>query len=388
MSVPEPTDPNNPELWKLQALRDGIDLEIYVVYYRNLWEREKMLRVRFQQLSAALGFLSKNSAMSVLHTCVECNGNAIVDGRITARLLACGHIMHSLCMNSYCAQKDGSAPTCPVEHCGVPFQPDQLSSKDVHEEQTRQCPILIAMQFLSAETPEKGLLAARQTLHDNLDAKHIGGIAERHPMLQELYTKIVNTSVPAGTITELCTTIIQQEKERLTRMATDIALQLAPSTQGPFMFPPPPQKQKRDASKAVDRKRTVMDEPVAASGGGAAAASAAKRPKVVAAVLPPGMQPDVLLPEGTEFEKCRMNNKTCIVTKYDGKCQKCRRPLKAQQSVIVGVVDGKGFECSLCGLKMTSYAVNEARLAGQDCAVACAEREEGEDPDNPYGIII
>lgn len=370
MSVPIPTDPSNPDLWVSLSTATGVPLEAQVVYFHQLYKQEKAIRVRNQQAANALAYLTKDQFYRPFFTCVDCNNSALVDGTKNARLLGCGHVMHTYCMSTYSSQKDGLPPLCPFPKCGLPFGPEQPNP----ENQIHHFIILTASRILKADKPEDEVKAVRQDLQDH----PFGDITLMTPMLQNLTTSVLNPDTPYKTIADLCITICKQEQERLTRLATEIAHQITPGIQAPFVFPNPPQKQKPDTSKTVARKRGVEPEPAAA------APAAAKRPKPAAA-LPPGLQPDEMLPEGNAFAKCRIQNKTCIVTKYSGKCPTCTRPYTALRTVIVGMVGGtKGFECSLCGLNLTSAAVDEIRTMGEDCIVSerQEQQEQQHDADN------
>ena len=337
-----PVDITDPLQWTAYLTQQHMDAGEVLAYISKLYQREMSLGTRFHQTLVALVQLqpeytppTPDAALAHLVSCVECNQSVVVDATENGHFLACGHIMHSFCMATFCANND-VAPGCPK--CGVRFYPPALSTVA----QLHYTELFAAIRILqAADVPA---LVAKMR-HDYVDS----GITTSSLELERL----ILAGQSMDNITTTAQAVIARERLRLKQTAQTLVAALVPSLQQPFPFPPVP-----------DPKKSVPG-----------ATAAEPTPKRLQPPMPPTLEPDVLPPDnadsfGTGPDKVvrtRYNNTFVMFTKFAGQCKGCRRAQTANRSIIASAPNNGGFLCTMCVFSKTSAQVfNE--IVGIDVA--------------------
>jgi hypothetical protein len=325
-----PTQASSPDAWRAFLASTSMDTPELLAYVYQLYERERVLSVRYHQILLALAHLADGyttatpaAQANTLTQCVDCGQSVVVDGAEYGRLLPCGHVMHSFCMATYCdTGNEVTAPGC--RRCGVRFTP----SAGTPESQIEVAKVLTAVRIMSG-TPLEQL---RQEYQDN-------GVVES----TELDKLLLNNAAEQA-VKDAATVIISEHKQFLRRLATAVAEKLIPTVQEPRPFPavPTPTAATADATAADSTKK---------SAGYKTAEPAAKKPYVAA--MPPNLEPDVLPPPGAVVPKgTRYQERAIMFTSFSSKCKLCKRPQEANRTIIAS--GDQGFACCICVFNKTS----------------------------------
>ncbi len=325
-----PQNGEDPAQWAAMLRTSRIAPEKLLAYVYGLYTRERLMGTRYHQLLVAMSYLADgyesttpDNERSLVHKCAECQLSVIVDGTDTGRILACGHVMHSFCMASYCTANDTVAPGCPK--CGVRFSPPNPDPAV----QLHYCELLTAARVFSV-APEDRPAEAQRILADYVANKT--EVTASSPAIERL---IMANPQNMEEIEQTARSVCLRERERLTGLAQEVARQLIPTLDGPFPFPALPRA--NEASLPT------------------AAASAAPALPRFEAAMPQDLEPDVLLPEGVTLEKTRVNNHMVMASRYNGKCKRCKRAQVPGRTIIAA--DDDGWACSICVLKLRSREV-------------------------------
>ncbi len=333
-----PADITNAAQWSAYLTQQNMDPAQVLAYVGQLYQREMSLSARFHQTLVALVQLQPNyiaptpeASLEHLVSCVECNQSVVVDATENGHFLACGHIMHSFCMATFCANND-VAPGCP--RCGVRFYPPALSTVA----QLHYTELFAAIRILQTSDVLALLAKMRQDYMDS-------GISTSSLALERL----ILTQADVEKIVEVARGVIEHERLRLKQTAQTLVATLVPTLQQSFPFPPVPEPK---------LQITTMTAP---------AEPASKR---LQPPMPPTLEPDVLPPDGaTSFgtgPRAQYKNAFVMFTKFGGQCKGCRRAQTANRSIIASN-GNNGFLCTMCVFSKTSAQVfNE--IVGVDVA--------------------
>jgi hypothetical protein len=333
-----PQNGEDPAQWTAMLRTSRIPAEKLLAYVYGLYARERLMGTRYHQLLVAMTYLAEGYESTApanercnVYKCAECQQSVIVDGTDTGRILACGHVMHSFCMASFCTANDTVAPGCPK--CGVRFSPPNPDPAV----QLHYCELLTAARVFSV-APEERAAEVQRIFVDYTANKT--ELTSASPVIERLIlTDTQNVELIETTAREVCL----RERTRLTRLAQEVARQLIPTLDGPFPFPVLPRAEASAAPAATAAPATP------------AYVAETRAPARFEAAMPQDLEPDVLLPEGATLEKTRVNNHVVMSSKFAGKCKRCKRPQVPGRTVISA--DDNGFACSICVLKMRSRDV-------------------------------
>jgi hypothetical protein len=316
-----PAQATSPDAWRAFLATHNMDTPELLAYVYQLYERERVLSVRYHQILLALAHLADGYTTSTaaaqantLTQCVDCGQSVVVDGAEYGRLLPCGHVMHSFCMATYCdTGNEATAPGC--RRCGVRFTP----TAGTPESQIQVASVLTAVRVMSG-TPLDQL---RQEYQDN-------GVVESTEL-----DKLLLANADDQAVKDKAAEVVAAHKVFLRQLATVVAEKLIPTVQEPRPFPAVPTERQAESKKSA-----------------AAAEPAAKKPYVAA--MPPNLEPDVypptnsMIPKGTRYQEHAI-----MFTGFSSKCKLCKRPQEANRSIIASTEQG-GFACSICVFSKTS----------------------------------
>jgi hypothetical protein len=318
-----PAQATSAEGWRTFLSSHNMDTPELLAYVYQLYERERLLSVRYHQILLALAHLADGyttttpaAHVNTLTQCVDCGQSVVVDGTEYGRLLPCGHVMHSFCMATYCdTGNDTTAPGC--RRCGVRFTP----TAGTPESQIQVASVLTAVRVMSGTSLDQ----LRQEYQDN-------GVVESTEL-----DKLLLSNADEQAVKDKAVEVVATHKAFLRQLATAVAEKLIPTVQEPRPYPDVPTERKTAAGGAPDYKKV---EPVA------------KKPYVAA--MPPNLEPDVYPPVGSLIPKgTRYQEHAIMFTGFSSKCKLCKRPQEANRSIIASTEQG-GFACCICVFNKTS----------------------------------
>ena len=350
-----PNDPCDSASWLNFAASHNKHLPDMCAYLYQHLIRERELGSKWHKLAMAFAYkcvddqpTGPDNDRRCLFKCVHCKYSVLTDAGNTGQFLACGHPMHTFCMTSFCA-KGTVAPTCP--ECGVRYIPPDANPRvQLHYTQ-----VMTAARLLEAPQRAEELAAIRK---DYADHKFV--LNTETPELDRL---ILTEGSALDSVIQAAVDVCGREKQRLMHLANETCRQLIPSvTLKQYPFPPAPKTRMQRPSTSPAKVKM----------------EATSVPSVVS--MPPDLEPDVLLPLGSVLPMhTKVDDKLCFISKFNGKCKKCKRPQTKGRSIVV-VEGDKQYVCSICALEKTSALIYEIALGGQDI-----EDDVGNDV-NDFGI--
>ena len=350
--LPFPSDITNATQWEEYIKTNNMHPCDLLAYMSKLYQRELTLSTRYHQVFVALIQLEPQheGTLTSMAACAECNQSVVVDATENGHFLACGHMMHSFCMATFCANND-VAPGCPK--CGVRFYPPDVSTIA----QIQYSELLTAVRILQPNADVSDVV--KQLAQDYIDNNNI--INPATPLLERL---IMTTPDDIQAITAEATTVITRERARLKSVASTLVTKLAPTMQEFIPFPPLPEARAHNTYDATSNPHAASNNVGAeAAPKRVAATSAGSMPP-----MPPSLEPDVLPPDGADSFgtgadkqiKSRFNNTMVMFTKFAGQCKGCRRSQTPGRTIIASAGHEKGFLCTMCVFGKTSAQVYNA----------------------------
>lgn len=332
-----PLYPTQVASWKDFFANNGSQAEHeFLAYYYALYYQRHEKNTSLQQLVCSMAYLLSQDAkysdltLRPFFQCVECHTSAVVDGDKHGRILPCGHIMHAACMATYCGIGENS-PRCP--QCKELFCQMEVTAETM-------------LQYSNLATAV-GILSANDKTKEIASLKHAAKVSNfklKNKGVSELEKAVLDDATPMDTIVNLCKKTIDTLKQEYVQVAKKCIINI--------------QKYYQDTKIELPKKPdTSRKRPAPAS----ASATEYKRPKQEPSNVPDNLQADVL-PEGQPLTR-PINNFAgrfrIMATKFDGKCNFCKRKMLAGKTLIVSS-PGEKFRCTICMMGRTSKEVYDA----------------------------